>query len=83
MEPGMRVIDACAGAGKKFTPCCLDENKGQIISMIRSLKLKELANEPRAQAFLIQGKENNKTIKRLEKSADRLLLDVPCTVWGY
>jgi 16S rRNA (cytosine967-C5)-methyltransferase len=87
VEPGMRVIDACAGAGgKSLHLAALMKNKGQIISMdTEGWKLKELAKRAkRAHAFLIQGKEieNNKTIKRLEKSADRLLLDVPCTGMG-
>ncbi|MCB0664022.1 MAG: RNA methyltransferase, partial [Saprospiraceae bacterium] len=62
------------------------ENKGNIISMdTEDWKLKELSKRAkRAKAYTIQTKviESSKIIKRQEKSADRLLLDVPCTGLG-
>ena len=87
VEPGMRVIDACAGSGgKSLHLAALMENKGRILSMdvegwkLQNAKLRARRNgvsiiEPR----VIEG---NKTIKRLSESADRLLLDVPCSGLG-
>ncbi len=87
VEPGMRVIDACAGAGgKSLHLAALMENKGRILSMdteawkLQNTKLRARRNgvsiiEPR----VIEG---SKTIKRLKESADRVLLDVPCSGIG-
>lgn len=87
VEPGMRVIDACAGAGgKTLHLAALMQNKGQLIAMdTENYKLEELQRRARrAGAGNIQTRliESSKTIKRLEGSADRLLLDVPCTGLG-
>ncbi len=87
VEPGMRVIDACAGAGgKTLHLAALMNNKGRIIAMdTEAWKLDELKKRARrAGATNIEPRviESSKTIKRLEKSADRLLLDVPCSGWG-
>lgn len=86
-EPGMRVIDACAGGGgKTLHIAAIMQNKGKIISMdTEQWKLDELRRRARrAGAFNIEPKwiESGKTIKRLLNSADRLLLDVPCTGLG-
>jgi 16S rRNA (cytosine967-C5)-methyltransferase len=88
LKPGMRVIDACAGGGgKSLHIAALMENKGQIISMdTEAWKLQALSKRAkRAKAFTIQTKviENSKVIKRQEKSADRLLLDVPAQDWAF
>lgn len=87
VEPGMRVIDACAGAGgKALHLAALMENKGQIIAMdVEAWKLKELQKRARRNgAHNIETRpiENAKSIKRLHDSADRLLLDVPCSGTG-
>lgn len=87
VEPGMRVIDACAGAGgKTLHLAALLQNKGRIIAMdTESWKLEELKKRARrAGATNIETRviESSKTIKRLEKTADRLLLDVPCSGLG-
>lgn len=87
VEPGMRVIDACAGAGgKALHLSALMQNKGRIISMdIEGHKLVELKRRAkRAGSSIIETRviENSKTIKRLKNSADRLLLDVPCSGLG-
>jgi 16S rRNA (cytosine967-C5)-methyltransferase len=87
VEPGMRVIDACAGAGgKSLHLAALMKNKGRIISLdIHEWKLNELRLRARRdQIDIIEAKviEGQKTIKRLEASADRLLLDVPCSGSG-
>ncbi len=87
VAPGMRVIDACAGAGgKTLHIAALMKNKGKIIALdIHEWKLKELRTRAsRAGVDVIEVKllEGQKTIKRLEESADRVLLDVPCSGLG-
>lgn len=87
VEPGMRVIDACAGGGgKTLHISALMQNKGRIISMdVTQWKLDELKKRARrATASNIEPRliEGTKTIKRLENTADRLLLDVPCSGLG-
>jgi 16S rRNA (cytosine967-C5)-methyltransferase len=87
VEPGMRVIDACAGAGgKSLHLASLMKNKGQILALdIHDWKLQELTKRARRNSVsIIETRviESTKTIKRLEESADRLLLDVPCSGLG-
>ena len=87
VEPGMRVIDACAGAGgKTLHLATLMKNKGSVIAMdIHEWKLKELKLRARRNGIHnIEGRviESSKTIKRLAEKADRLLLDVPCSGLG-
>lgn len=87
VEPGMRVIDACAGAGgKSLHLAALMQNKGRLISMdIEEFKLEELKKRARrAGVGNIETRviEGSKTIKRLHETADRLLLDVPCSGLG-
>lgn len=86
-EPGMRVIDACAGAGgKSLHLAALMKNKGKIISMdVFDKKLEELRKRStRAGATIIETRliDGTKVIKRLEEGADRVLLDVPCSGTG-
>lgn len=87
VEPGMRVIDACAGGGgKTLHLAALMKNKGRIIAMdTEAWKLDELKKRARrAGVGNIEPRviESSKTIKRLENSADRLLMDVPCSGLG-
>lgn len=86
-EPGMRIIDACAGAGgKTLALAAIMKNKGRILSMdVEKNKLDELMRRARrAGVGIVEPRviESSKTIKRLKDSADRLLLDVPCTGLG-
>ncbi len=85
--PGMRVVDACAGAGgKTLHLAALMQNKGSIIALdTHEWKLDALRlRARRAGASNIDTRpiENSKVIKRLAGSADRLLLDVPCSGLG-
>ena len=87
VEPGQRVIDACAGAGgKTLHLAALMKNKGRIIAMdVEPIKLDELQKRARrAGVSNMETRviESSKTIKRLENTADRLLLDVPCSGLG-
>lgn len=87
VEPGMRVIDSCAGAGgKTLHLASLMQNKGRVIALdVHEGKLRELRKRAgRAGADVIEARliEDAKTIKRLAASADRVLLDVPCSGLG-
>jgi 16S rRNA (cytosine967-C5)-methyltransferase len=87
VKPGMRVIDACAGAGgKTLHIATLMKNKGKIIALdTEEWKLKELRKRAsRNNVDIIETKviNSNKIIKRLKETADRLLLDVPCSGLG-
>lgn len=87
VEAGMRVVDACAGAGgKTLHLSALMENKGQLIAMdIYANKLHELKRRAkRAGAFNIEPRviDSTKVIKKLYGTADRVLIDAPCTGLG-
>lgn len=87
VEPGHRVVDACAGAGgKSLHMASLMKNKGKILSLdIHEWKLNELkVRARRAGVDVIETRviDSSKVIKRLEESADRVLLDVPCSGMG-
>lgn len=86
LEAGMTVIDACAGAGgKSLHMAAIMQNKGKIISMdIGERKLVELQKRAeRAGASCIQTQViKSNTIEKLKNTADRLLLDVPCSGLG-
>ena len=86
-QPGMRVVDACAGGGgKTLHLAALMQNRGSLIALdTHAWKLDELRTRARrAGAANIETRpiESRKTIKRLHGSADRLLLDVPCSGLG-
>ena len=87
VKPGQRVVDTCAGAGgKSLHLAALMENKGQLISMdIYGSKLKELKRRARRNgAHNIDTREitSTKVFKKLYGSADRVLIDAPCTGLG-
>ena len=87
VKPGMRVVDTCAGAGgKTLHLAALMENKGQLIATdIYGNKLKELKRRARrAGAHNIEPREidSSKVIKKLYGSADRVLIDAPCSGLG-
>ena len=87
VEPGQRVVDACAGAGgKTLHLAALMKNKGQLIAMdVYDNKLRVLKKRARRNgAHNIETRliDSTKAIKKLHNSADRLLLDAPCTGLG-
>lgn len=87
VQPGQRVIDACAGAGgKSLHLSALMKNKGQLIALdIFDHKLKTLKlRARRAGAHNIETRaiDSSKVIKKLHQSADRVLIDAPCTGLG-
>ncbi len=87
VEPGMRVVDTCAGAGgKTLHLAALMENKGQIIALdIYGNKLKELKRRAkRAGAHNVETRsiDSTKIIKKLYGTADRVLIDAPCSGLG-
>ena len=87
VQPGMRVVDACAGAGgKTLHIASLMENKGQIIALdIYKNKLDELKRRAKRNgAFNIETRpvESTKVVKKLYDKADRVLIDAPCSGLG-
>lgn len=87
VKPGMRIIDACAGAGgKTLHLAALLEGRGRIIALdTEEWKLDELKKRARrggVQTVETRVIDSSKVIKRLENSADLLLLDVPCSGIG-
>ncbi|MBG7631189.1 MAG: methyltransferase domain-containing protein [Bacteroidetes bacterium] len=87
VKPGMKVIDTCAGAGgKTLHLSALMENKGQIIATdIYESKLKKLKiRTRRAGAHNITTRviDSSKVIKKMKGTADRVLIDAPCSGIG-
>ncbi|QRR04063.1 RsmB/NOP family class I SAM-dependent RNA methyltransferase [Dyadobacter sandarakinus] len=87
IQPGMSVIDACAGAGGKTLHIgALLRQTGSVLSMdVEPFKLAELTKRAarsgmtNVETIVIQGLDS---IKNLAGTADRLLLDVPCSGLG-
>lgn len=87
VKPGMKVVDACAGAGgKTLHLASIMENKGQIIAMdIYESKLKKLKIRARrngAHNIALKVIDSTKPIKKLYNKADRVLIDAPCSGLG-
>ena len=87
VQPGMKVVDACAGAGgKTLHLSALMQNKGSLIAMdIYESKLKKLKIRARrngAHNIDLRVIESTKPIKKLKGKADRLLVDAPCSGLG-
>lgn len=85
--PKMRVIDACAGSGgKTLQLAALMQATGSLIALDTvDWKLDELKKRAkRAGAFNIETRviDSTKVIKRLYDSADRVLIDAPCSGTG-
>ncbi|SHI82566.1 16S rRNA (cytosine967-C5)-methyltransferase [Arenibacter nanhaiticus] len=87
VQPGQRVVDTCAGAGGKTLHLAAQmQNKGQLIAMdIYDNKLKELKRRAKRNgAHNVETRtiDSTKVIKKLHGSADRVLIDAPCTGLG-
>ena len=87
IKPGMRIIDTCAGAGgKTLHLAALSQNKGQIIAMDiyghKLLELKKRARRDGAHNIDTRVIDSTKVIKKLKESADRVLIDAPCSGLG-
>ena len=87
VKPGMKVVDACAGAGgKTLHIASLMENKGQIVAFdIYESKLKKLKIRARRNGVHnvdIKIIDSTKPIKKLYNKADRVLIDAPCSGLG-
>lgn len=86
LEPGMRVIDACAGAGgKTLHLAALMQSRGEIVAMdVSAAKLSELRRRAtRAGTRIIRTESwRADTEKRYAGWADRVLIDAPCSGLG-
>lgn len=86
VEPGMRVIDACAGAGgKTLHLAALMQGRGEIVAMdVSAAKLSELRRRAgRAGTRIIRTETwREDTLKRYAGWADRVLIDAPCSGLG-
>lgn len=88
-QPGMRVIDFCAGAGgKTLAIAAAMKNKGRILAWDTSEKrLTQIvprirrAGVDNIQTHIITS-ENDAFIKRHKGTADRVLVDAPCSGTG-
>ena len=87
VQPGMKVVDTCAGAGgKTLHLASLMQNKGQIIAMdiyeSKLRKLKVRAKRNKAHNIDTRVIDSTKVIKKLQGKADRVLIDAPCSGLG-
>ncbi len=87
VQPGMRVIDTCAGAGGKTLHIAAKmQNKGQIIALdLYESKQKQLKiRAKRNGVFNVEYRiiDSTKVIKKLYDKADRVLIDAPCSGLG-
>lgn len=89
LQPGMMVIDGCAGAGgKTLHMAALMKNEGEILAIdVNAKKLEQLPPRAlRAGVDIIRPlNAENLTVgtqTKLRACADRILLDVPCSGLG-
>ncbi len=87
VQPGMKVVDTCAGAGgKTLHLASLMENKGQIFAMdiyeSKLRKLKVRAKRNGVHNITLKTIDSTKPVKKLHDKADRVLIDAPCSGLG-
>lgn len=87
IQPGMKVVDTCAGAGgKTLHLASLMENKGQLFAMdiyeSKLRKLKVRAKRNGVHNITLKTIDSTKPIKKLHDKADRVLIDAPCSGLG-
>lgn len=87
VEPGMYVMDLCAGAGgKTLHLAALMRNQGEIKAFdVEENKLRELhRRSKRAKVSIIKTEliTSTSTLEKHTKWADRLLVDAPCSGLG-
>ena len=87
VQPGMRVVDACAGAGgKALHLAALMRNKGSIVALDpvewRLTELRRRAARAGVDNVEARVLSDPKKLERLAGKADRVLLDVPCSGLG-
>lgn len=90
--PGTRIIDACAGAGGKTLQLAAQmKNKGDLFALdIDEKRLGELKSRARragvhnvrVSRIPPEGAEADAAVKHLVGTADRVLIDAPCTGTG-
>lgn len=88
-KAGMKVIDFCAGAGgKTLAIAAAMNNKGRVLAWdISEKRLKQIkerlkrAGVDNVQVHVLES-ENDTFIKRHKNSADRVLVDAPCSGTG-
>ncbi len=85
--PGMTIVDACAGAGgKTLHLAALMQDEGKLTALdVEKHKLHELQRRAKRAAVSILKTRvigNSASVEALYDTADRLLLDVPCSGLG-
>ena len=85
VEPGMRVVDLCAGAGgKTLHLAALLEGQGDLLAMeVQERKLETLkARAARAMIRVRTALISDELIAKNKSLADRVLVDAPCSGSG-
>ncbi|MBN1539432.1 MAG: RsmB/NOP family class I SAM-dependent RNA methyltransferase, partial [Candidatus Thermoplasmatota archaeon] len=87
VEPGMKVVDACAGqGGKTLHLSCLMEGRGRLLAMDdvewKLSELRKRAKRAGARNVETRAVTGTKSYKRMKGTFDRLLMDVPCSGTG-